>query len=491
MSGVSERPGALFGNPVFPFLGIALLALAATGLHTAGTEWVLVVAAGAGVAVTAVLAAVMPWSTLPWWALLVLPIACDVLIGLLRQAGGGNTSGYSPLAILPVVWVGLALRGWAVGAIAACTAALFGLPIWIVGAPLYPATGVRGVVLWTIVSVAVGLGANHVVRGQRRLAALANRRAGELDRLVRTQAAIAADMNPEAAMATVVNAALTLLPAEGAVVLVPEGDELTVRALAGSAAPHLGLRLPRQRWDTLESLPVGQVLICNDPEHDDRIDRIACRRIEARSLILAPIVHEGDSVGALLAYAPAPEAFAEPEARVLELLANMLASALARGQLIQRLSEQAITDELTGVLNRRAWNQQLQLATARARRTGNPLSVALLDLDGFKQVNDRQGHAAGDALLVAAANRWSAVLRHGELLGRIGGDEFAVLMENTDPDAAHQAANRLQHALPTHCSTSTGTATWNRHENTTSLLARADTQMYEHKRTRTTTARAA
>src|SRR5690242_230930 len=129
------------GRPWVVTLGVLSLAFMVLGLATTGTNWPLVVADG-GLAVALVgLAWLLPRVTArPEW-LLVLPLGCDLVIAGLRQAQGGSTSGYSPLAILPVVWVGLTYGRRAVTLITAVTGAVFALPIALVGAPLYPASG--------------------------------------------------------------------------------------------------------------------------------------------------------------------------------------------------------------------------------------------------------------------------------------------------------------------------------------------------------------
>ena len=128
-------------RPVVPFLGIAVLAFAATGLEPSDTNWSLVVVAAFGVAVLAAVAAVLPWSSLPSATLLVLPVSIDVAIALLRQAQGGSTSGYGPLVILPIVWVGLTQGRRAVAAMSACTALVFALPV-VAATPAAAATSV-------------------------------------------------------------------------------------------------------------------------------------------------------------------------------------------------------------------------------------------------------------------------------------------------------------------------------------------------------------
>jgi diguanylate cyclase (GGDEF)-like protein len=476
-------PGRLpLQRPVIPYASIVGLALAATVLHTGGTRWSYVVGAAIVAAVGAVVALVVPWQRLPLAAQLSLAIWCDVVLALLRQAQGGVSSGYSPLAILPVIWVALVMGRAAVVAIAAATGLLFGLPILLVGGSAYPSSSVRLAVLWTVVALIVGLIVNRVVEELRRQSHLAELNAFELDRLVRTQTAIATSrFSVDDVLSKVVSESLELTGAEGAVVELPDGDEMVYRAVGGTAAPYLGIRLARDGSLSGECLRLREVLICSDSETDPRVDREACRRVGARSLLVVPLLHDGKATGVLKVYTGTADAFGAAESRPLAALATLIASALARGELLDRLHDEATTDELTGIANRRSWHDQLDAAMARRRRTGRALSVILLDLDGFKQINDTLGHAAGDELLIDVATRWTATVREIDVLGRIGGDEFAVLLDGADHPTALEVAARLETALPSGCGVSAGTATAEDGEDAASLLARADAAMYERK----------
>jgi diguanylate cyclase (GGDEF)-like protein len=104
----------------------------------------------------------------------------------------------------------------------------------------------------------------------------------------------------------------------------------------------------------------------------------------------------------------------------------------------------ATTDDLTGLLNRRHLLELGQQDLARARRYQRPLSVLALDLDHFKQVNDRYGHAAGDAVLIAVADALRAQTRQHDLVGRIGGEELAVILPETSVEAAERLAQRIR-----------------------------------------------
>ena len=161
-------------------------------------------------------------------------------------------------------------------------------------------------------------------------------------------------------------------------------------------------------------------------------------------------------------------------------------------ELVIRLEEQAATDPLTGLANRRAINDQLERAFAEAQRYGTDLVCAMIDLDGFKPVNDTLGHQMGDKLLETAARVLLANCRRSDIAGRYGGDEFVLLMPQTDPDTAKQALLRVQdqfklaiRPLVGHhkCSMSMGTAcmSLNRPSAADQLMAMSDDALYRAK----------
>ncbi|GAB3384420.1 diguanylate cyclase domain-containing protein [Lysobacter fragariae] len=131
----------------------------------------------------------------------------------------------------------------------------------------------------------------------------------------------------------------------------------------------------------------------------------------------------------------------------LRLMAQMLASSLEARTLSRRLHEQAFHDALTGLPNRKLLEDRYAQLSRRLQRVGGTVMVALVDLDDFKQVNDRYGHAAGDCLLRCAAARLGAVMRDADTLARLGGDEFVVLAEETSVGATTELARRLLGAV--------------------------------------------
>ncbi|SOE03671.1 GGDEF domain-containing protein [Blastococcus haudaquaticus] len=151
-----------------------------------------------------------------------------------------------------------------------------------------------------------------------------------------------------------------------------------------------------------------------------------------------------------------------------------------QGRLARSLRTAATTDPLTGVANRRAWEEEAARHLARAVRTGEPLTIAIIDLDDFKEVNDRHGHGAGDALLRDLASGWARRLRQADLLGRYGGDEFVLCLPATDGDGAQEILQQLD---ATHeFAWSVGVATIQRGDDLAAVLARADAALYQQKR---------
>lgn len=130
---------------------------------------------------------------------------------------------------------------------------------------------------------------------------------------------------------------------------------------------------------------------------------------------------------------------------VIFMLAIWLLQEFKRALTHERMLSQ--TDHLTGIANSREFYQQVNAELARANRSKRPISLAYIDLDGFKQVNDSRGHRAGDHLLRIVAQTFQSTIRKTDLVGRLGGDEFAILFPNTDQAGATCIMQRLNHAF--------------------------------------------
>jgi len=178
----------------------------------------------------------------------------------------------------------------------------------------------------------------------------------------------------------------------------------------------------------------------------------------------------------------------DEEIAAARALAGSAAAAFERARLAQEVERRRITesdlrelcerDALTGVLNRRAWDQ---LLAGALRKGTQPLFVALIDLDHFKDYNDRHGHPAGDALLRRAAAAWRSAIRANDVLARYGGEEFAVLLAGCEDDVARDIAERLREATVGEQTVSIGLARWDGRQTAARLVERADQALYDAK----------
>jgi diguanylate cyclase (GGDEF)-like protein len=165
-----------------------------------------------------------------------------------------------------------------------------------------------------------------------------------------------------------------------------------------------------------------------------------------RGMLALDLGEADDGPTRLLLYPPA-EGFPEEVRTLAEWLASQAAIALENARLHHAVQRQAITDELTGLVNRRRFFDAIETEITRARELGRPLSVVLADLDKFKRVNDRFGHPAGDEVLKEFAHQIRAHSREVDVAGRLGGEEFALLLPETDLEGAAAGAERLRRSL--------------------------------------------
>lgn len=164
------------------------------------------------------------------------------------------------------------------------------------------------------------------------------------------------------------------------------------------------------------------------------------------------------------------------------ILARVLTESMAkRADLMRRLEELARVDGLTGVPNRRVWDEELAKGMQRARRNRQRCTVGLIDLDHFKKYNDTHGHPEGDTLLKVVAQALAAQLRAGDLLARYGGEEFTVLLHECDAAHARQLFARLHEVMPSGQTFSAGIADTEGEEDPRMVVARADEALYEAK----------
>nr|WP_314258254.1 sensor domain-containing diguanylate cyclase [uncultured Devosia sp.] len=233
----------------------------------------------------------------------------------------------------------------------------------------------------------------------------------------------------------------------------------------------------------------GQPFIIPDTERDDRVrdNPFVTGPAHIRSYAGAPLTtHDGFVIGSVCAVGSTARDFSKREQEILAELA-----AIAMEQI--ELRQIAAVDSLTGVLTRRAFKEDAQKFVDLAKRHRHPLSCISFDIDHFKKVNDVYGHAGGDQVLVSVARAASAQQRRTDLIGRLGGEEFAVLLPHTEGQRAMEVAEKLRLLFrgltfpgsrpPISISASFGVASLDpATDDIDSLLQKADESLYEAKR---------
>ena len=261
---------------------------------------------------------------------------------------------------------------------------------------------------------------------------------GRLLEIIAVQTEIAAaGLDGDAVMSVVAARAEALTGATAAVVELVDGEEMVYAVATGAATEHVGMRLDMHA--SLSGLCVLQdeTLRCDDTEVDPRVDRQATRKVGIRSMLCVPLHHAGTAVGVVKVLAPDTHAFDDQDIATLDLLSGVIGAHLHHASRFARTHAESRRDPLTGLGNRRAFDEYLATALQSGRMTG----LGLLDLDRFKAVNDREGHQAGDAVLKAIG----ALLqpRPGDGVFRLGGDEFAVVLPGLDEPRTTAVLDRL------------------------------------------------
>jgi diguanylate cyclase (GGDEF)-like protein len=203
--------------------------------------------------------------------------------------------------------------------------------------------------------------------------------------------------------------------------------------------------------------------------------------------LLLALAERGEVEAVVVLVRREAESFDPPAVELAVTLVDQAATALA----LTRARAEAGTDAVTGCMNHRAMRRRLDEEIGRATRTGGPLSCLLIDLDDFKQINDRYGHPAGDAMLRGVVHALVGEFRAFDRVARYGGDEFVVILPNADLDSAAAAANRAlerlrmipaQERAPAGASASIGAAQWQAPMSTDELLEACDAALLRSKR---------
>ncbi len=249
---------------------------------------------------------------------------------------------------------------------------------------------------------------------------------------------------------------------------------------------------PHEITLTYSVLTMGRTLVVNDINNTPYIEPGLARTYPFNTLIGLPLISDNQKLGAVILGFAQPRTFSPEELERGEQAARQVALAIAKARLYSEVQRLSVTDALTNLLNRRGIFEQAQKEVEIAQKLNIPLSLLWLDLDHFKSINDQYGHHIGDEVVKEVAARVRSALRDRDLVGRYGGDEYIIVLPETDLLPARQVAERLRIIVnetpimtgkgPLSITASIGlTSLMDDTEELAALLHRADESMYTAK----------
>jgi two-component system, cell cycle response regulator len=318
-----------------------------------------------------------------------------------------------------------------------------------------------------------------------------------LEILLKLTAQLTDDHPLEEFLSDVTEASLELLSAEHSSIRLLDATRATLLTGARSGAGATDQPMEFRRGEGVIGWVVehGEPVRIDDVTEDPRWVAGSAQGFAIRALMAEPLWSSGEVIGVLAVTSNAARAFGEPDQLLLRLLANCSAPPIERA----RLRRLAMFDDVTMAFNHRYLVPRLVEEMERASRSGGDVSVLYMDLDHFKSVNDRYGHAVGDAVLRLFADRVRKAVRRVDVLVRRGGEEFVLVMPQTGAGQALATGQRIQQTLAAEDleidpvsprgsqvklrqTVSIGVATWDQRESPELFERRADAAMYEAKR---------
>lgn len=298
-------------------------------------------------------------------------------------------------------------------------------------------------------------------------------------------------------MNIVVERSQIITNSDGACIELVEKNELVYSAVSGLAERFLGLRLYKEHSLSGECINIGKILISNDIEKDNRVNKVACRQVGLRSMIVVPLSFKEDIVGVLKVLSSNTDHYDDEVVRILELVSELIGAAMfsALKNEESEIIHKATHDFLTGIPNRSLFYDRLRQSLSHAQNKDEKFGIIILDMDGLKETNDNYGHRAGDAAIKEIALRIKNTLRESDTVARLGGDEFGVIAANTiDCNSISMLIERIYNEISKpfvfedikiELKASAGYSIYGEDGNELDhLIEKADKSMYESKRIR-------
>ncbi|MGZ6316982.1 MAG: sensor domain-containing diguanylate cyclase [Anaerolineales bacterium] len=328
----------------------------------------------------------------------------------------------------------------------------------------------------------------------RNLVFTLKQQADELDALKKLSLNLTSSLDLQTVLDAVVTEAMRLVKnARTAHIFLYDNGKLEFgAALNDDGHRNTPLALPRLHGLTYTVARNGEQIIIEDMQKHALYANLPGEWLG--SIIGIPLKFNDNIVGVMNLSRTTRGGFSASELRLLGLLADQAAVAISNASLHQTVSRQAFSDIVTGLPNRRALDERLEEEVLKARRTGNTFAVIMMDVDGFKAVNDTYGHAVGDQVLRAIFNFLATGLRSTDFLARYGGDELTLILSQSDPPSAIVVVQKILENVTQfyfeapegkklHLSLSCGIAMFPVHANSAAnLLRAADEALYRAKK---------
>lgn len=288
---------------------------------------------------------------------------------------------------------------------------------------------------------------------RRKAEIAAEKREQELSALNAATAALLKTLDLEALIGQILDAATKAIPAgeKGMLHLIgKDTGQLEMRAVVGYSDPRIHkFSFAGSKGYVAKSVRERVPLLITDVQTDPsiRYDGTIPEVRAIQSAIVAPLILNDEVLGALSLDSCEKTAFTENDLHLLVSFATTATAAIHNALLHSEVQKLALTDTLTNIYNRRGLFELGRREIERSRRFGRPLSAIMFDMDNFKEINDNYGHGNGDLVLRSVAERLMKNIREVDIMGRYGGDEFTILLPETDLFMACNVAERLRHCV--------------------------------------------
>jgi GGDEF domain-containing protein len=453
-----------------PFLVAMVVGYAAIRLPAVERDTDRLVAAAILNLVLIVLVVVLPWQKLPRIADLLPPLLYMVVVALLRDGLGGAVSSYSTLLILPVLW--LAMYGTRLDLVfgVAGVALVLAMPTLLIGEPEYTDEEWRRALLWVTVSGIIGLAVQDLVLQVRQRA----------DALHTVSAAVGRRTREIETRSAICEAAKDNGRADFAVLLEPDtnGRRLVTTAATDPLVENTELYLTDTSAPAVRAYEHGREQFQQQVEQSPLLAQNGTVT-DVGSILWYPVPGRESPMGLLgIAWNEPVKRIPETLPPVMEALAAEAAGVIERTTLLLRLETVVKVDDVTGLPNERAWEEEVPRELSRARRQATPLSVVLMDLGRFELTSEGVVGRRDSELLHSAADRWRGEIGPSDFLAhRDPPGRFGLLLPNIGAEDAEAAALRLQALAPEGRDCAIAVATWNGLELPAALVERAETQI--------------